>query len=401
MLKRWDSRVNGLFLTLRHLTRPGRSQSSLRDEQPLRSELFSTDQLAQHAHLLARRHVVDTRSGPDQLLDRLEQNKVVLFQAQKLIVETIAANRRMSPADEWLLDNFYLIEEQIRTARRHLPKHYSSELPRLLNGASAGFPRVYDIALELISHVDARITAESLASMVAAYQTITPLTLGELWAIPIMLRLALIENLRRVAARMTAARRHRDQANSWADRMIAALETDAKDLILAMADMARADPAMDSEFAAEFARRLQDQPQAMALPLMWLEQRLAERAITVEQLMQAEGQQQAADQVSLGNSIGSLRFLAAMDWRKFVESLSWVEQILRGESPTTLSAAVPGQTAMSPSAFRQSSNGSADSTVQVASDVYAGMDFKTRDRYRHGVERIAKHGRVAEWQVAT
>ena len=149
----------------------------------------------------------------------------------------------MSPADESLLDNFYLIEEQIRTARRHLPKNYSKELPRLRTGPSMGFPRVYDIALELISHVDGRISAESLTSIVAAYQTVTPLTLGELWAIPIMLRLALIENLRRVVARMTAARRHRDEANAWADQMIEAVEKDPKDLVLIMAEMTRTAPA--------------------------------------------------------------------------------------------------------------------------------------------------------------
>ena len=93
---------------------------------------------------------------------------------------------------------------------------------------------------------------------------------------------------------------------------------------------------MDSEFAAEFARRLREQTHAMALPLMWLEHRLAEQAVTVEQLMQIEGQQQAADQVSLSNSISSLRFLAAIDWRRFVESLSLVEQTLCGYSPGVL-----------------------------------------------------------------
>ena len=192
---------------------------------------------------------------------------------------------------------------------------------------------MYDIAQELISHGDGRVAAESLTSFVAAYQTVTPLTLGELWAIPIMLRLALIDNLRRVAARMTAARRHRDAANAWADRMINATEKDSKNLVLVMADMARSAPAMDSEFVAELARRLQEQSHAMALPLMWVEQRLAEQAVTVDQLMQIEGQQQAADQVSIGNSISSLRFLGAMDWRHFVEALSAVEVILRGYPP--------------------------------------------------------------------
>ncbi len=109
--------------------------------------------------------------GPDRLLGRLEKNEKVLLEAYQLIVAAVAANRRTSPADEWLLDNFYLIEDQIRTARRHLPKNYSTELPRLVRGPSVGYPRVYDIALELISHVDGRVNAESLTSVVAAYQT--------------------------------------------------------------------------------------------------------------------------------------------------------------------------------------------------------------------------------------
>ena len=375
---------------LRLLTRVNRNRLKARDEQPLRSELFSTVQLEEHAKSLAGWHEVDKRTGPDRLLNRLEKNESVLRKAHQLLVTTAATNRRMSPADESLLDNFYLIEEQIRTARRHLPKNYSRQLPRLRSGPLSGFPRVYDIALELISHGDGRISSESLASVVAAYQSVTPLTLGELWAIPIMLRLALIENLRRVAARMTAARMHRDDANAWADRMMEAVERDPKDLVLVMAEMSRAAPAMDSEFAAEFARRLREQSPAMALPLMWLEHRLAEQAVTVEQLMQIEGQQQAADQVSLNNSISSLRFLAAIDWRRFVESLSLVEQTLCGYSPGVFE-----NLECNSRHYRH-----VVQAMQGYSDVYSEMDFATRDRYRHVVERIASESPLAEWEVA-
>jgi len=130
----------------------------------------------------------------------------------------VTANRQITPAGEWLLDNFYLIEEQIRTAKRHLPKGYSRELPRLAHGPSAGLPRVYDIALETIAHGDGRVDPESLRRFVASYQTVTALKLGELWAIPIMLRLALIENLRRVAARSAAGRIDRNLADFWSTR---------------------------------------------------------------------------------------------------------------------------------------------------------------------------------------
>ncbi|PTL37043.1 cyclic beta 1-2 glucan synthetase [Candidatus Methylomirabilis limnetica] len=336
------------------------------DEPPLRSELFSNDQMEQHGKTLAGSHTLGLGRAPDQLLPRLAENEGVLVGACNLLTAAVKENRRIAPAGEWLLDNFYLIEEQIRTARRYLPKGYSRDLPRLLNGPSAGLPRVYDIALETISHGDGRVDPESLSSFVAAYQTVTALTLGELWAIPIMLRLALIENLRRVGARLAADRTDRNLADYWADQMTETAEKDPKSLILVIADMARSSVPLVSSFVAEFARRLQGQSPALALPLTWIEQRLSESGLTIEQLVQSENQQQAADQVSISNSIGSLRFLEAMDWRKFVEAMSVVEQTLRED---------PG-------------------------GVYGQMDFATRDRYRHVVEQIAKSSRLSESEVA-
>jgi cyclic beta-1,2-glucan synthetase len=335
-------------------------------EPPLRSELFSSDQMKQHGKALADSHKLSLGRTSDQLLPRLTENEGVLIGACDLLTTVVKANRRIAPAGEWLLDNFYLIEEQVRTAKRHLPKGYSRELPRLQNGPSAGLPRVYDIALEVISHGDGRVDPEALRSFVTAYQTVTSLKLGELWAIPIMLRLALIENLRRVGARIAAGMIDRNRADVWADQMTEIAEKDPKSLILVIADMARSSPPMVGSFVAEFARRLQGQSPALALPLTWIEQRLSESGLTIEQLVRSENQQQAADQVSISNSIGSLRFLGAMDWRDFVEMMSVVERTLSED---------PG-------------------------GVYGKMDFATRDRYRHAVEKIAKSSGRSESEVA-
>ncbi len=335
-------------------------------EPPLRSELFSSDQMEQHGKTLAGLHTLSPGHAPDRLLARLAENEATLTGTRSLLVEAVKTDRRITPAAEWLLDNFYLIEEQIRTARRHLPKGYSRELPRLLDGPSAGLPRVYDIALETISHGDGRVDPESLSSFVAAYQTVTVLKLGELWAVPIMLRLALIENLRRVGARIAADRMDRNLADYWADLITEVAAKDPKSLILVLADMARSNPPLKSAFVAEFARRLQGQGPALAMPLTWIEQHLSECSMTIDQLVQSENQQQAADQVSMSNSIGSLRFLGAMDWREFVETMSVVEQTLRQDPRST----------------------------------YGKMDFSTRDRYRHVVEKLAKNGRLSEREVA-
>jgi len=336
------------------------------DEPPLRAELFSADQMEHHGKNLAGAHRLSLRHAPVSLLARLAANEDALLHGCDLLTAAVKANRRISPAGEWLLDNFYLIEEQIRTAKRHLPKGYSRELPRLAHGPSGGLPRVYDIALEAISHGDGRVDPEILSRFVAAYQKITTLKLGELWAIPIMLRLALIENLRRVGARVAASTMDRERADAWADQMMEVAEKDPKNLIVVVADMARSNPPMASSFVAELARRLQGQSAALALPLTWIEQRLSESGLTIEQLVQLETQQQASAQVSISNSIGSLRFLGAMDWREFVETMSDVEQKLRED---------PG-------------------------GIYGRMDFATRDSYRHVVEKIAKSSSLSEGEVA-
>ncbi|MDQ6621616.1 MAG: cyclic beta 1-2 glucan synthetase, partial [Pseudomonadota bacterium] len=319
-----------------------------------------------YGETLAAAHRLTPCRAPDHLLPRLAANESVLIGVCKRLTAAASANQRLSPAGEWLIDNFHLIEEQIATAKRHLPRGYSRELPRLALGPWAGLPRVYDIAFEAISHGDGRIDVDSLSRFVGAYQSVTTLNLGELWAIPIMLRVALIENLRRVGVRLAAGWSERDLANAWADRMMETAEHDPKSAILVVADMARSTPPMGSAFVAELARRLQGQSAVLALALTWVEQRLAESHLAIEQLVQLENQQQASDQVSISNSIGSLRLLSAVDWREFVESHGVVEKILR----------------------------------QDPQGVYGAMEFATRDRYRHATERIAKGGRLTEAEVA-
>jgi cyclic beta-1,2-glucan synthetase len=322
--------------------------------------------MEQHGRQLAATHRVVRGVGSDLLLRRLTDNEAVIIEACNLLTTAIAAGHRITPAGEWLLDNYYLIEEQVRIARKHLPAGYSRRLPRLTGGRSAGLPRVYDLALEAIAHSDAKIDAESLARFVAAYQEGQELQLGELWAVPIMLRLALIENLRRVAVRISAGRRERNVAVDWADKMLATVEADPKSLVLVIADMARSPLPMTSPFVSELTRRLQGHGQTLALPVTWIEQWLAEAHLTIDQLVLAGNQQQAADQVSIGNSIGGLRLLGQIDWRDFVEAASPVDALLR-----------------------QDPLGS-----------YEGMDFQTRDDYRHVVEAIARASPHSESEVA-
>lgn len=336
------------------------------ERPPLRSELFTEEQLEYHAKGLAARHTLISEHPSEQLLKRLAENEKILLEVHALLTEVVKENNRIAPAGEWLLDNFFLVEEQIYTGKKHLPKGYSKGLPQLSKGKSAGLPRVYDIAVEIISHSDGHVDLKSLVSFVNAYQTETFLKLGELWAIPIMLRLALIENLRRLSIQIAIDINNKLLAGQWADKMLESVEKDPKNLVLVIADMARSEPPMDSSFVAELTRRLQEKGSSVTLPLNWMEQQLSESGTTASELIQEENQKQAADQVSISNSISSLRFLSTTDWRDFVENTSIVEKTLN----------------------------------QDIGGIYPAMDFHTRDNYRHSVEKIAKSSSLSEQEVA-
>ncbi len=340
--------------------------TSMESDAPLRAELLSDEQMQEHGRTLAAQHQVVPPGRSQELLARLDANESVLRRSCGILAAAIKDGNRVTPAGEWLLDNLYLIDAQIRIARRHFPKRYNLVLPRLARGASAGLPRVYDLALDAISHGDGRVDQEGLSRFVAAYQEVAPLSLGELWAIPIMLRLALIENLRRVAARVRSDRHDRNLAAQWAQAMIDIVDRDPKGLILVVADMARSAPPMRGPFVAELLRRLQGHSAELTLPQTWIEQRLRESGLTIEQLINATNQDEAADQVSIRNSIGSLRLLEATDWREFVERASVVEHALRRDP----------------------------------AGIHARMDFATRDRYRHRVEQLAREAGRSESAVA-
>ena len=336
------------------------------EKAPIRSELFSLEQLESYARGLAKTHQLTIEKPSEQLLKRLAENEEILLEVHNLLTASAKENKRITPAGEWLLDNFYLIEEQIYTGKKHLPKGYSKGLPQLAKGPSAGLPRFYDLAIELIAHSDGRVDLKSLNSFTAAYQLESELRLGELWAIPIMLRLALIENLRRLAALIAKNRINKNLADYWADQMTETAEKDPKSLILVIADMARYGPPLESSFVAELTRRLVGKGAAFSLPISWIEQRLSEKGMTSDELVHIENQKQAADQVSISNSINSLRFLSSNNWRVFVENISVVENILTTEK----------------------------------SGVYPLMDFHTRDEYRHSVEKIAKASNQPESTIA-
>jgi cyclic beta-1,2-glucan synthetase len=191
--------------------------------KPFRDELLSVERLDERARSLAGRFTLDPRRrAARSVFPRFEDNGRRLREAYRALAGDVHRGEFVTAAAEWLLDNFHLVASEMRDIRQNLPRGYYRELPKLAARERAGNARVYALAVELIRHSDSRLDRAQLVRFLDAFQTVAPLTIGELWAWPSMLKLALVENLRRLADETLAARAARRAADAYAARIDAA-----------------------------------------------------------------------------------------------------------------------------------------------------------------------------------
>jgi cyclic beta-1,2-glucan synthetase len=297
-------------------------------------------------------------------LPRVEDNGRVLRESYRVIANAIREERAITPAAEWLVDNFHVVDEQLREIRDDLPPGFYRELPKLAAGPLAGYPRVYGIAWAFVAHTDSRFDPETLRRFVHAYQRVQPLTIGELWAVAITLRVVLVENLRRLTESIVRGRAARQEADALADELLGVGDDDG-----AVAPTARSLGRFESSplvtaFAVQLVQRLREQDRAVTPALLWLDQRLQAQGTTSDDIVRVEHQRQAAMNVTVRNVILSMSLMSALDWAEFFETVSLVDEVLD------------------------------------AGPNYAAMDFATRDVYRHAVEELARGSGRPELDVA-
>ena len=332
---------------------------------PIRGELLGAEQLAERVAAVARgQRVTTVRRRRARLLARLTETRRILEEAHARLVAVAAREVDVGPAGDWLLDNFHVVREHILEVHESLPRGYYHELPELASGPLAGYPRIYELTITLVSHTEARVDEENIDLVLSAFQRVAPLSMGELWAVPAMLRLGLIESVRRVALRTVQRLDEIETADGWAGRLQAASDRGKRALGTALNDFIADPPPLSPYFVSRFLQQLR-RARGDFPPLVWLEQWIGEDGPSAEEADAWSAQRQATTQIIMANSITSLRAIARMDWRAIVERHSVVEAVLRQD----------------PSAF------------------YARMTFATRDHYRHVVERMAKRTRRDELSV--
>ncbi|HEU5459074.1 MAG TPA: hypothetical protein VFU83_01215, partial [Pyrinomonadaceae bacterium] len=343
-----------------------RKPTGYADEKPFQAEFFSVERLEQFALTLAAKHKTVTRKGGAQLLRRLEDNARKLEAAYRALVEALREGHAISPAAEWLVDNYHIVEEQLREIRQDLPKSYYHELPKLAEGELEGYPRIYSVAVALIAHTDSRLDTHTLQRFIGAYQTVAPLSIGELWAVAITLRLALVENLRRLAIAIASARAERDEADKVADKLLELASLQPSAVMSYLNERLAKREEFPQTFLVQLVQRLREQHPSVMPVMDWIEKQLEGEGTSIEHSIHGEHQRQAAAQVTVGNIITSMRLLSTLDWNDFFEKVSLIEPLL-GQDPA---------------------------------GVYSRMNFASRDRYRHVVERISKRTRASELKIA-
>lgn len=329
----------------------------------MREELFGEERLAQHARSLASAQNIlpGSRAGPS-LAMRLKDNARRLMHAYQATAAAAALDEAITPAAEWLLDNYYLVDEQVSKVRDDLPPSFYRQLPKLSTGPFAGYPRVFGIAWAFVAHTDSRFDPDLLCQFMQAYQTVQPLTIGELWAVAITLRIVLIENLRRLADQITEGRTARLDADAMADRLLGAGGQAPEDMVALAAHYERS--ALRDSFCVQLLQRLHDEDPQTTPAVRWLHERLAAQHTTAERIVATVHQQQGAASVTVRNVITSMRLISDVNWTELFERISPVDDVLRTHSG------------------------------------FVEMDFATRNLYRGAIEALARGSPVSETDVA-
>lgn len=321
--------------------------------------------LEKHAEIIASEFTANKRANcRKKVMGSLDKSYDDIIKAYEYIDKDIRSKNDIVPAAEWMMDNLYLIEKEYKDIKLNMPRKYYTDLPIIDRGILKCYPRVYHIAVELVSHIDGRIDEEIVETFIKAYQRNSVLTSGELWALPIMIRIALIQNIAKTVQKVVFAQEEKKRGDIAAEKFINAFNGgDIKGEIEAFLHN---EMELSPFYVEKFLKVLRDNGIECAEIFKAIDEKLKEQQTDTERMIAIEHKRQANFQVSMGNSINSIREISAINWRNAFENLSYVESVLK-EDP---------------------------------SGVYENMDFESRDYYRHIIEKISKAVNLPEAFIA-
>jgi cyclic beta-1,2-glucan synthetase len=340
----------------------GQAIDTWSETDTITAEIFGAERFRQHAFSLAKSQAITKKpSNVFSIIDRLDSNADLLREAYRDISEAASEGKIVTPAAEWLIDNYHLVEQHVRQTRADLPKGFYRQLPKLASGHLAGHPRIFGLVWAYVAHTDSRFDPDSLTEFVNAYQEVQPLTIGELWAVAISLRLIMIENMRRISLRIVEARQGRDAADAFANAL-SKVDDSARDMASIFKEFG--EPKVTQQFAVQLIQRLRDQTSLASIAMEWLKRKTAELGYNFENAVSDEHHRQAAANVTIRNIVTSLRLISDVNWETWFDTVSLVDKSMRTHAN------------------------------------YAKMDFPSRTLYRTAIEELARGSNADEIEIA-
>src|SRR6185312_14460089 len=326
----------------------------------IRSDFLDEERLRALGENLARGDASDlTAMKPFDFQARIRDNAKKILEVYRATNAAQGRGETVTPAAQWLLDNNYLVEETIFQIKRDLPRRFYRQLPTLKLADGTSIPRALAIAWAYVAHSDSSVSSQMFKAIVEGFQSVEPMKIGEIWALPSLLRFVLVENLRRLAVRVNRSRDMRQIANDVADRVLASKEDDDKAILSAYTAHAQ-----DTTFATQLLYRLRDGSQNAGKALEWLEGELEKSGSDAEEIIIGEHRTLSSGNVTTGNIIRGLRLINDVDWTYWFEEVSRVDALLRERTD------------------------------------FNALDFASRDQYRQSIEDLARRSNLSEFRVA-
>ena len=343
------------------------NRSGIERKLNVRDASLTSEELEDHARENAQEHSVSKkRNVLNWPVPRLNSNYDFILALYKSLNEDIQKKSAVPPAAEWLLDNFYVIEEQVKGLRRDLTKKSYLNLPVLQSGALKGYARIFAVAVELVAHTDGQMDEKTLSDYLNAYQSHSVLFDREIWAIPMVIRLALVERIRNLCQNIKKTQLLWREADEVFEEWLEIEEDDTNQAVYIFKNSLESKEEVNPSFIEHLFYRLRRSGRSYTNVLRTMDENLAKWGASTESITQKEHNAQSADTISMGNCITTLHYFSSMDWAELFETASFVEQI-----------------------FKQDPDGT-----------YPKMDIRTRNYYRQKTEELASSYGVSELQIA-
>ena len=329
--------------------------------------VLDKNQLQKYLENLASEHILCSKSNKETYpIPRLKDNFSYITKTYDILNVNLKTGVQIHPAGEWLLDNYYIIEETVKGIIKELPLKKYRNFVGIANGEYKGYARIYCLAAEIILYTDGKLEIENIKELLKSYQTKKTLNMEEIWDINLFFKIVLIEKIRRICESIYSSQLQKLKVESLVERFLEKKSKEEQQFKIVY-DTKNVDIGGNRyQFIEYLSYKLKKYGRQGIPYLNILEEEVKKQGFTVEEVSKKEHYDIAIKKVSLGNSIKSIHELQRMNFVKVFESINGVEEILK----------------------------------QDPVNVYDNMDYTTKEYYRNKVKEISKKIKLSEIYIS-